>query len=442
MFVKGPSPSGDDGMPPGGHEHTDAYCPSEPPSDPQHRGQPGAVPGTTLHSALAGVWRPLDRKILFEEPRRRDWLLNRADEHQGPDVGFMPRSKALLLAAAGGVGKTMLLCRLGLVLASGTGQPWAGRLIAADGARGAKVLLAFAEEDYDELHRRLWWTAKALRLTPEQRDAALGNITALPLSGRDCRLTAASRNGDPFRTDLHAEFAERMAADGPWALAVLDPLTRFAGAGAEVSQESATAFVEAVESLIAAPGLPSVLVAHHTNQASRQSHDRSATAARGVTATNDGFRWHLHAAEEEGSSGGIVGLTLVKSNYTQRFPETFYARRDLDLEGALVPLVPDDLGTLEQARRAADPATRKAEAKAERVRTETATEEAVLLASVPNEPENVCTGELDRALRKSGIKKGAPALRLMLDGLRAAGTIVDLSDGTQSSSRKWARPAT
>jgi DNA-binding transcriptional ArsR family regulator len=401
---------------------------------------PEAEDGAPLaRVALADVWAPLDRVVLYDQPPRRDWILVRAADHSGPDVGFMPRGKALMLAAAGGVGKTTSLGQLALTVASGTGRPWIGPLVAADDARGGRVLLVLGEEDRDEVHRRLYAGALALKLTPEQRDRALANIVALPMAGRDCRLTTASRHGDPERTELHAELVERMATDGPWTLAILDPLARFAGAGAEVTQEAATAFTAAIEALTEAPGRPAALVAHHTSQASRQTNDRSALAARGVTALTDGFRWVAALSVEPESDGRIVGLSLAKSNYTQPFGETFYARRDFDLGGALVPVEADALEELEEARRAAEPTTRRAEARAERVRTAAEKERDLVLSIVAAAPAHMTTGQVDLALRARGVSKSKDSLRSLLQALRDDGLIADLSGGSRAVERRWVR---
>lgn len=413
------------------HEDAD----HEPASAPQERSERPPC------SALEDLWHPPDRAMLFEPAPPRDWLLKRAAENDGPDIGFMPRGNALMLTAGGGTGKTMALGQLALCIASGTGRPWIGSLVVADEARRGRVVLAVGEEDQKEMHRRLYAGAQALGLTPEQRDRAIANLKVLPLRGRDCKLTCASRDGEARRTDLHAEFMERLSNDGPTALVILDPLIRFAGANAETSQEAATAFVEAVEALTTVPGKPSVLVAHHTSQEALLHGNRTAVAARGVTSLPNGFRWVLNLVEEDASGGRVVSVNLSKTNCTQPIFERFYARRDFDLGGALVRMAEADLVELDEARRSAEPAQRRATARAERVRASASSERDAVLAVIPLAPAHVDTAQVDLALRRLGIAKGMPTLRGLLKGLLGEREIEDISDGRQCTERMWARRA-
>lgn len=304
--------------------------------------------------ALGELWRPLERRSLYEPPPPRTWLLVRAADGDGRDIEFLPRGKVGMLAAAGGIGKTMVAGQPALLVASGSGRPWLGSLVVHDASRGGRVLVALAEETADEVHRRLYYASCALRLTPEQRERAIGNIVALPVAGRDCGLVRADRNGTAVRTELHAEFLSRLRTDGPWALVVIDPLSRFAGADTERVNASATAFVSGCEELCAAPGAPTVLLLHHTSQASRKAGETDGTAARGVTGLVDAVRWCATLTPERESGNGVVGLRLAKSNYSPPCGEVFLARRSPEFSGALVDLTDEERGELAEAQKPAD----------------------------------------------------------------------------------------
>ncbi|HEY4117930.1 MAG TPA: hypothetical protein VGM56_08745, partial [Byssovorax sp.] len=95
-----------------------------------------------------------------------------------------------------------------------------------------------------------------------------------------------------------------------WALLVLDPFARWAGDDAEKDNAIATRTVQASESLIRAPGMPTVLVAHHVSQDGART---GAVTARGVTGIRNGYRWEAALTPD----GSDVLFRQSKSNYSR-----------------------------------------------------------------------------------------------------------------------------
>jgi hypothetical protein len=252
---------------------------------------------------------PFDRPLetlaegwFTELPPVRTWLLKDRDGN-----GVLPLGKAGAIIAAGGVGKTMALVQLAISVA--TGRDWLDHFrIASPGM----VLLALAEEDIEEIRRRIYGAASALDLTGDERAIAASRIVALPLSGTDVRLT----DDEGKRTANLNALRDRLSARADWKLVVLDPLSRFAGGETESDNSVATRFVEALESLTTVPGSPTVLVAHHTSKIARSGMNgpMGSSASRGVTGLTDGVRW---VSTIESGEPGRATFSVVKTNYSR-----------------------------------------------------------------------------------------------------------------------------
>lgn len=303
------------------------------------------------------------KPYLTERPKARDWLLWRNaknDEEKDASetisgVGVLPLGKVGMLVAAGGAGKTMALVQLALAVASGT--KWLGLNTLKGGGR---VLLALAEEDAEEMHRRIYNAAQAMKLSPEQSDLVKKNIALLPLANTPVAFVRDGGNGDVTRTEVLGALRARLereadeAGEG-WRLLVLDPLSRFAGAEAEKDNAAATRFVEAVETLVAVKGSPTVLVAHHTNKLSRvEGQANGAVAARGASGLTDGVRW---VANLDTDVENVAVLRFTKSNYSPPAP-SIMVRRLGQYGGALQAMTEADCDAHEKKKK--DDADQKA----------------------------------------------------------------------------------
>src|SRR5690606_628555 len=196
-------------------------------------------------SALERAWVCLADvpEVLLEEPPPQVWLLSRWQDQR--DHGVLPRGRTGLLTATGGVGKTYALIQLALAVASG--GFWLDTFRAAEPGH---VLLALAEEDLDEVRRRIWRAANAAELSTSERRAIADRLHILPLAGVSAALTSSPAPGVITATAVAEELRRLLEARGvDWSLVILDPLSRWAGGGVEADNEAATRFCQVVETL-------------------------------------------------------------------------------------------------------------------------------------------------------------------------------------------------
>jgi len=305
----------------------------------------GAMPQAKPPAILRG-WKKLGELegALETEPKPRAWLLLQ----QGGN-GIVPLGKVGLFAAAGGVGKTMACLQLALAVA--TGKKWLGAFSVAPEGVG-RVLLALGEEDEDEVVRRVFYCARAMQLTDEEKRLACERIVVLPLAGTHVSLTAGIDENEvetPAAKQLLGKLEADAGEDG-WRLIVLDPLARFAGPDAEKDNAAATRFVETVERFCAVKGRPTVLVVHHSAQHARvgdASHaDANADAsqmARGATGLTDGGRFVLTLQNERTTIGmpqleRLAILRAPKTNLSPPLDDEVMLRREGRNMGALIAL--------------------------------------------------------------------------------------------------------
>lgn len=269
--------------------------------------------------------------FLSVEPPPQRWLLTM--QRDGREVGVLPVGRTGVMVARGGTGKTLFASSLAVAVA--IGSSWLGAFHVADPGH---VLLALAEEDENEARRRLWRTCNALGLSHAERKTVQERLHVLPLTGQsNIELTEPTgRGGGVCATAFAEALHKRLCDEGvEWRLVVLDPLARFARGNVEGDNETATAFVQVVETLTMVPGAPAVLLTHHSSKASSNA---GANDSRGVTALTDGFRWQVALDELKSTDGKTSGLRLrnLKSNYSRKFEDLLLVRNDAPgLEGTL-----------------------------------------------------------------------------------------------------------
>jgi regulatory protein RepA len=294
---------------------------------------PSSLPSNRPSDPFEGRWKTLGQwghDWLSVAPQRRRWLLERPNKETNgranPD-GVLPLGKVGMMVAAGGAGKTMALVQLALCIA--TGRDW---LDYFGTPNPGHVLLALGEEDEEEIRRRMFNAACAMRLTDEQKRLAAERIVALPLAGTPVALTESDGRNTTASSTLYALQKRLNDADHEWRLIVMDPLSRFAGCDTEKDNAAATRFVEAAESLTKSKGGPTVMLAHHTNKLSRSAESESnAASARGASGLIDGVRW---VANLDPDGDSLAKLAVTKSNYALRGPAITLVR-DTDNGGAL-----------------------------------------------------------------------------------------------------------
>lgn len=178
--------------------------------------QPDAAPLFKSASAFAGVPVP-----------PREWHVQ----------DLIPHKNVTLLSGDGGVGKSLLA--LQLAVAAAADSQWIGH----DVKRPGPVFYLSAEDDDDELHRRLADIAKSQGLD----FADLGNLHIRSTVGEESLLATFNRKtGKIVHTDLFRRLADALTKKP--ALLVLDTLANL-HTGEEVSRTVAQQFINAMRAL-------------------------------------------------------------------------------------------------------------------------------------------------------------------------------------------------
>jgi RecA-family ATPase len=278
--------------------------------------------------------------------------------------GAVDKAGTWLFAGAGGTGKSY--ATLDLALAVATGGSWFGLNATGKG----RVLLVVAEDDADDLRRRLKRVADARY--PGAKVA--GKITILPLRGKSVsfvnqdRFTGSFSQGEGLRDVIGYVEEARAAAGSAFDLTIIDPISRFAGVGLDKDSAAATAFIDACDALsMAAGGL--VLGICHTNKMSRSADKGAAESAdvRGSTGLTDGARGVLQLVPEADKLTkkltDKVVLSITKGNHVPRWNDIVLRRGD---DGVLEPLDAADHAEWIVAHRAKTPEERVAKKEADR----------------------------------------------------------------------------
>ncbi len=245
-----------------------------------------------------------------DAPPARTWLLRDARTGRGS----LPLGKAGMLLAEGGAGKTTLLCQLALSVA--TGEPFLDWI---EVVTPGPVLLLMGEEERDDVQRQIHRAAQSrgIRLEP-------GRIVVLPLHGVPCAMLERDRDGN-VRDTPFAEWLFGYLRDKRFALAVLDPVSRFAGLEAETDNAQATRYVQSTERIGTLCGA-SVINSHHTNKTSRGGAQVTSSSSRGSSAFTDGHRWvatltlpDLKTDDDASApTDEVVTFSISKNNYELR----------------------------------------------------------------------------------------------------------------------------
>ena len=276
-------------------------------------------PVATIREKLAAKWKTLgELDWLGTEPPKRECLFAFPTTGNNQEDAI-PLGRVGLFTGGGGQGKSWLLTQLAVSIASGS--VW---LDTYTPTKAGRVLLVFAEEDADEMHRRVKWAAEGLG--DEAKKKLQANLVPLPLMGGDVppALTRTDPVSHQTTETAFAEVLREKLHEEEWRLVVLDPLARFAGPEVEVDNAAATRFVETLETLTRGRGTPALVMSHHTTKASR-SASGDETAARGASALVDGARWVAHVeAATKGDSSATSKRKKIHSFAVFKFTKVNY----------------------------------------------------------------------------------------------------------------------
>ncbi|MGE4471064.1 MAG: AAA family ATPase [Desulfovibrio sp.] len=276
--------------------------------------------------------------------RIKDWSLESLNDTPAPPVEWLvenliPRSTVVVLAAVGGVGKSMIMLDMALkVSASPTsggvdlntdGRLCLGQKIIGEGP----AILLCAEDSRDEIHRR----AETLG---HRFPRSLYCVT-MPEMDRPLTLVNTVRGGSAEATPFWFEFVAQAETIKP-ALIVVDPLSCFIQADANDPAVGAYA-MGLFQSLAVRTGASVVLVHHMSKMKDGiKSADAARAAIRGSTALVDHARgayalWSeaedkaratCQALGEDYARGKVVKGCLVKNNFRGYGEITDFVRQD------------------------------------------------------------------------------------------------------------------
>ena len=218
-----------------------------------------------------------------------------------PDL--IPSSTVTILSGDGGTGKSLLSAQLAVAVA--TAHEWLGREV-----KPGPVVFVSAEDDLDEIHRRLADIAASQGLDL----ADLGDLYIVPLAGRDAVMGAPEgRSGIINKTPLWDGFEKLVVSLQP-VLVVLDNLADVF-AGNEIARSEARQFVGILRGLAIDNGLAVVLLSHPS-----LTGINSGTGASGSTAWNNSVRSRLYLdrvleRDEVETDQNMQVLRTMKANY-------------------------------------------------------------------------------------------------------------------------------
>ncbi|HSF94667.1 MAG TPA: AAA family ATPase, partial [Thermohalobaculum sp.] len=304
--------------------------------------------------------------------RLLDWT---ADRYAGPAKpiewlceGSIPLAAPVLLAAAGGLGKSYVALDLALQVAMGVcglAQPrtiLGGRVC----VEGTAVIIS-AEDSFNTIHRRL------NRLDPIERRLNRPDrliVIPLPDAGGPTPLISAE-GGVPAKTPFFTALKDQLETIDDLRLIVIDPLQAFVMADV-TSDPAAGQFMWTAFSELCAMSNATVIVTHHMRKEGMNridSADDAREAIRGSTALVDGARlsyalWksdeetaraHCAQAGLEYENGRIVNGAVVKANDEVNLASQIYIRQDsgllVDCTDMIEPVTRATTPTKDQARK-------------------------------------------------------------------------------------------
>lgn len=243
--------------------------------------------------------------------------------------GLIPAGTVTLLSGDGGTGKSLLA--LMLAVSTSTGRPWLGRTV-----RDGRCLYLSAEDDADEIHRRL----ADIQAASSGQIAELSRLDVLDLAGKNAVLGKLAAGRDAIQATALFESLLDWACEKRPALIVLDTLADIFG-GDEIVRVQARQFIGLLKRLAIESGAAVVVLAHPS-----LSGMASGEGTSGSTAWSNSVRSRLYFERVKEKNGSEIdpdrrALRTKKSNYG-RVGEAIEVRwRD----GVFVPLKAGDADT-------------------------------------------------------------------------------------------------
>jgi RecA-family ATPase len=238
----------------------------------------GAALDFTVASSLAG-----------KTPPERPWLIR----------DWIPRRQVTLLSGDGGTGKSILAMQLQVATASEA--PWLGLR-----AMQCRSFGLYAEDEGDELHRRLYDVAKLMRVD----EAGLDNATWRSTVSEEAELVELDERGRIRPTSYFHRLRQTLLQMGA-RLLILDAATNLYG-GDEINRRQVNAFVGLLRRLAIEIDGAVVLLSHPSVQGINTGSGRS-----GSTHWHNAVRSRLYFTRDTGDDADPDerNLERMKANY-------------------------------------------------------------------------------------------------------------------------------
>lgn len=217
-----------------------------------------------------------------------DMLRTASDPYEWTVDRWIPHKQVTLISGDGGVGKTTLLIML--CLAAACIRPWLGMRVTP-----RKVLLVSAEDEYDDVKRRVEIIAKIMMVDGSNMDV----VTLERLKNPEL---ASVVNGELIPTPLFHHLREIIETNN-YSMVVFDPVADIFG-GNEIDRRQVRSFIRMCRSL----NRTVLLSAHPSVDAMKTDRGYS-----GSTAWNNSVRSRLYFTADD-NNPDLRELRLAKTN--------------------------------------------------------------------------------------------------------------------------------
>lgn len=265
---------------------------------------------------------------------------------------MIPEGRGVLFTGLGGSSKTRIVYHLAVGAVIGH-LPFGWEV-----ERIGRAVLVLTEDVAEDVHRTLFFMAKTLRCTAEEKKKLAENLIVYPMAGREFKLLVRTDTGTVVKGPQFHELARTIKAASDVVFVAIDPALGITE-GDEMDQNHQRQLGKAVDDLAILTGATVALVSHAT-KASLQAAEMTSHSSRGGGAITDAVRAEYamrNMTAQEAAKAGIndpeerrryVQLAATKGN--QLPPAAFvpiWLRRDDfgSLVGTEITLENDRTGT-------------------------------------------------------------------------------------------------
>jgi len=259
-------------------------------------------------------------RLLGETPEPLNWIIE-------PCIAA---GKLTMLSGMGGSSKSFLTLTLAAHYACGL--EWAGMQPGTPG----KVLILTAEEDRDDIHRRLHTVVTQHMFNDEQLKQIGENLSIVPTRGEDWRLVEMDQSNNAMSTERLDYLIEQISKEEEARLVVLDPFSSFNGVN-ENDNAAMSYFMNQLDRLCIETGIAVLLLHHAAKTTGAQSViDVTQSGVRGASALVDAARCVMflmrvpineaaHYEIKPDDASRHVVLRMVKNNFGSMMQDSVFA---------------------------------------------------------------------------------------------------------------------